>query len=130
MASYEFRYVLAGEPTARLDGSGCVDHDVYRQVSVDGGVYGNIDGKQVDISIPAADIEAALAEANNAAIYAAYKGAMSDSMGNDPEAEEGWADSDMTSMMEANELAEAQTTAIKAFISETLGLTYPVAFNL
>ena len=131
MADYIFRYKLQSAPTARNDGSGCVDHDIYAEYEpVGNGGYVIVPGRHKTISVPAAELAAALETGTNGQKVTAYKDALASNLDTLPVPVSGWATAQLEALMDANDAATAAATEANEFITVDLGLTYPVSFNI
>ena len=127
---YQFKYKLDRIPEARTDGSGMVAHDIYALASSDGENWDDVPGRHKTICIPASELNAALAESGTPAIVAAYKDALAANLNTQPVAITGWTSVQLEALMDANDAAAAAASAADAFITETLGLSYPVTFSI
>ena len=127
---YNFRYSLAYAPEARSDGSGCIDHDIWALYQEDGGDWTIVPGRHKTISIDAAELDAALNESTNQLKIAAYKEALKANVNNQPEPVVGWADAQLLALVEANAEASGVAGDADEFITVTLGLEYPVTFDM
>ena len=128
--AYQFRYRLESI-TARKDGSATVSHDIwgeYREES-SGDPWENV-GVHKDVVIPAADLQAALAAGGQGAIVAAYKNAIVDNRNTTPVPINGMTLEEMQARVAANDEAGAAYDAAVSFITDTLGLEFPVSFTL
>jgi len=135
--SYSFRHSLASAPEARQDGSGMDDHDIWAQCSDtealdDDGklVWLNVPGIHKTVSVPAATLATALGSGTQGQKVTAYKAALADNLNTQPEPVTGWTEPALLALTEANAEASVQATAANEFITVTLGLEYPVPFNL
>jgi len=127
---YNFRYSLASAPQARQDGSGMADHDIWAQYQEDGGDWLNVPGRHKTVSVPAATLATALGSGTQGQKVTAYKAALADNLNTQPEPVTGWTEPALLALTEANAEASVQATAANEFITVTLGLDYPVPFNL
>ena len=131
MADYVFRYKLQASPTARNDGSGCVDHDIYAEYEpVGNGGYTVVPGRHKTISVPAAELAAALATGTNGQKVTAHKSALASNLNTQPVPIEGWTVEQLGVLMDANDAASAAATTANEFITVDLGLPYPVSFTI
>jgi hypothetical protein len=129
MTDYTFQYRLQSAPSARNDGSGCVDHDIYAESQpVGDGGYVVIPGRHKTISIPADELAAALAAGTNPQVIAAYKDALADNLNTQPVPLSGWSAAQLEALMDANDAASTAATDADEFITVTLGETYPLSF--
>lgn len=128
--AYEFKYRLNSAPAARNDGSGCVDHDIEAIVSVDGGDWTVVPARHKTISVPAAELSAALATGTNAQKVTAYKNALAVNLDTQPEPLVGWTIAQMTEMLDNNAAALAAATTADAFILVVKPSGYPVEFSM
>jgi len=127
--AYTFKYRLQSSPQARNDGSGCLDHDIYAIVSDDGETWAIVPGRHKTISIPFAELDAALAQPTNPTKVAAYKDALANNLDNQPVPITGWTAAQLLLLMQANDAAAATAAAVNDFITG-LGLSYPVDFSM
>lgn len=130
MADYSFRYRLQSAPQARSDGSGCVDHDIWAEASADGENWQTVPGRHKTISVPADELAAALDAGTTQQIVAAYKGVLASSLNLQPAPITGWTMVQLEALMDANDRAQEAATAAQEFITDTLGLFYPVSFAM
>jgi len=130
MADYTFRYRLQSRPAARLDGSGCVDHDIFAEASSDGETWATVPGRHSTISVPADELQAALDAGTNQQVIAAYKDALAGNLQTSPQPIYGWTSSALETLMDANDAATAVADGAHEFITDTLGLSYPVSFTI
>ena len=131
MADYDFKYRLQSAPQARLDGSGCVMHDIYAISQEQGnGGYSIVPGRHKSIAIPAHVIDSALAQPTNPERIAAYKDALVSYLDYQPTPIYGWSAVQLEALMDANDAAQAAAQAVNEFVTVTLGLSYPVDFAL
>ena len=130
--AYEIRYQLNERPTPRTDGSGCVDHTIWADYREEGtqDPWASIPGKSRVISVPAADIETALATGTNAQKGAAYKSALVANFDTDPVPITSWSLAQLEAQLEANDTARAAADSIHEFITADLGQSYPVRFTV
>ena len=124
--AYVFKYRLSKAPEPRNDGSGCIDHDIWAIVSVDGGAFVPVPSRHKTISVPAAELEAALGAGNNSQVVTAYKSALAANLATQPVAVVGWGLGDLTAMLDANAAALAQADSADEFILSVA--SYPVDF--
>jgi len=129
MADYVFRYRLQSAPEVRLDGSGCVMHDVYAVASSDGQNWVDVPGRHKTIAVPAEELVAALSEPTNGARVAAYKDALASNLDTAPVAITGWGAVQLEALMDANDLAAETAAGAHEFILSVAG-SYPVEFAM
>lgn len=127
--SWSFRYVLESSPAPTTDGSGMVTHSIRAEGNEDNTGWVNT-GMHKTIAIPESEVQTALAAGNNQAVVAAYKSALAANIDTIPVPVVGWTVQVLEQRMEANQAAQAAATAVDNFITNTLGLTYPVPFTL
>jgi len=130
MADYTFRYRLEGAPEARRDGSGCVQHNISVEASSDGENWLTVPGRHASINVPASEVDDALAAGTSQQIITAYKNALVSNLSTVPQPITGWSTAQLEALMDANDGASSAATAIHLFITDTLGLSYPVTFTL
>jgi len=126
----EFRYSLHSAPEASQDGSGVVQHDISAQYNQDNAGWLDVPGRHKTISIPFAEVDAALGAGTNPQVVAAYKQALVDNIDTQPVPVNGWASAQLTALIEANNGASASAADVNDFVTVTLGLSYPVPFTL
>jgi len=127
---YQFRYSLNSAPTARNDGSGCVDHDLAIEASSDEGeTWAAVPGRHKTVSVPASEIAAALvADGGNWSQLATYIEALTSSVENVPVYITGWDQASLQAMMTANDLAAEQAAALAARYPGWGITEYPLKF--
>jgi len=133
---YEFKYRLQSAPAGRLDGSGCLDHDIFAvsQPVGDGG-FVPVPGRHKTISVPASEITVVMdmpdaTGPERQAKNAAYKDALASNLNTQPVALSGWTAAQLEEVMDANDLAAYEAGRVNEYITVTLGLTYPVDFSI
>ena len=136
MPTYDFKYRLQSAPAGRLDGSGCVDHDIWAvsQLQGDGG-FAPVPGRHKTVSVPADEIASVMdmpdsTSAEKQAKNVAYKGLLASNLGTQPVALTGWMGAQLQAVMDANDLASYETGRVNEYITVTLGQSYPVDFSL
>jgi hypothetical protein len=136
MADYDFKYELRQAPNARNDGSGLVRHIIWAyardQTAAPADPWEIVPGRAKDINIPADELQAVADMPNspqNAKVQA-YKQALVDNLNTMPEPITGWGAADLEALMDANDRAEAAALAADDWITNTLGLSYPVPFTV
>ena len=128
---YTFNYRLQSAPTARNDGSGCVDHDIYAEYELVGnGGYTVVPGRHKTISVPAAELASALETGTNGAKISAYKSALASNLDTQPVPITGWTLAQLAALMDANDAATAAATTADGFITVDIGQSYPVSFSM
>ena len=120
MAKYRLNFV-----EATLDGSGMVAHDMWG-VEDDGTI---VPGRHATVLIPQADVDVVLAMPDGTptqkqAKNAAYKDMIR------ANAPDGWDENDLENIVAANTAASVSADGTDEYITETLGATYPVDFQL
>ena len=127
---YEKRYRLQSMPQARLDGSGCLDHDIYADYRPEGGdAWLPVPGRHKTISIPASEVQTALSAPTNAEKVSAYKDALAANLNTSPVAIAGWDPASLEALLDANDLAAEAALAFAAF-ADDLGVGFPVRFGM
>jgi len=130
MADYVKRYRLSRSPTARNDGSGHVDHDIYAIAAVQGSdEWFVIPGRHKTVSVPAADLSAALASGTNSQKVQAYKNLLAANLNTIPEPITGWGLNELEMLLDNNDAASAAAAEADAFVQTVAG-SYPVDFNM
>ena len=127
--AYTYKYRIAGKPEARLDGSGCVDHDIYALVSSDTANWAVIPGRHKTVSVPGADLLTALASGTSAQKIVKYKNLLATNLNTSPVSLVGWDSASLASLMAANDAAAAASLAANAFILSVVS-GYPVDFAM
>ena len=129
MADYEFKYRLQSAPAPTLDGSGVVQHDIWAITREEGSgdEWAIVPGRHKTISVPAAEVQAALADASP---VPAYKDALVSNLNTQPVPIGGWDPVSLEALMDANDAAAAAAGAADDYITVTLGLSYPVDFSI
>ena len=131
MADYEKMYRLQSAPTARNDGSGCVDHDIWMDYRLEGSgdSWSPVPGKHKTVSVPAADILDALDSGANSQKIAAYKNALASNLNPMPIPNTSWTLAQVEAQLDANDQAVAAQDAFLQF-ADDIGVTFPVRFNV
>ena len=124
-----FRYSLTQAPEARNDGSGCVDHQITAEYD-DGDGWLTVPARNKTFSLPASELAVVMAMNNGAAKVTAYKQLLVDNLNTQPEPITGWAVAQLQEMVDANTASLSAGTDANAYITETLGLSYPVPFTI
>jgi len=129
MADYEKMYRLQSAPTARNDGSGCVDHDIWMDYRLEGSddPWAPVPNKHKTISVPATDIEAALGSGTNSQKVTAYKQALATNLNTQPEPITSWTLTQVEAQLDANDLAQAALGTFLQFVDD-IGVSFPVRF--
>lgn len=134
MADYDKKYRLNSAPTATLDGSGCVQHDVtaiYRDTTADpADPWSIVPGRHKTISVPAGELEVVMDMANTGAKATAYKQALVDNLNTLPAPTTGWNAAQLEAMLDANDAAGVEATRANIYVTVTLGESYPVDFSV
>lgn len=135
MADYQFRYRLQSAPTATLDGSGTVQHDIYAEASADGETWSVVPGRHKTIVVPAEDLATVLAMPDStgpqrSAKNTAYKQLLADNVDSQADPLTGWGTAALEALMDANDASSAAASDADAYITVTLGQSYPVEFSL
>jgi len=126
--AWTFRYKLVSQPAATADGSGTVIHDILAEGKENGDWLDT--GVHQSVVVPAAQLSAALASGTNQQKTTAYKGALAANVNTQPVPIVGLSAAQLEQRMEANKAATAAAGTAHTFITVTLGLSYPVSFNL
>lgn len=132
---YSFKYRLASRPTARNDGSGGINHDIWAVYSEDGGDTTPVLGRHKTIVIPG-DVLTTINEMPDStgperqAKNQAYKTALVDYKDYQPTPIPGWTEGQMTEFLDQNKVSVAQVDLADEYITVTLGQEYPVDFSL
>lgn len=127
--NYEFKYRLQSAPQATLDGSAMVQHDTFAISREEGSEdeWAIVPGRHKTINVPAAELQAALADAQP---VQAYKNALVRNLNTMPVPISGWDTASLESLMDANDASGEAGSAADEYITVTLGLSYPVDFSL
>lgn len=134
MADYDFRYRLNRAPSACLDGSGQVAHDIEAvwQLEGDGDSWTAVPGHHKTILVPGADLSDALAGGTANQKVRAYKNLLVQHR--DDQAQPlntGWNLELLEEFMDQNDASAAAVGVADAFIlSVAPGGVYPVTFSL
>ncbi len=128
--AYTFKYRLQSVPIASVDGSGCVNHDIWAIFSEDGDTWLVMPARHKTISIPFAEIDAALSQPTNPQKVTAYKDALIANLNTTPLPVVGWTADQLLTFMETNDSAAITADAANTFLTVTLGYSYPIDFSL
>ena len=134
MPAYTFNYRLENAPKGRLDGSECVDHaDVWAMFNTHG--LQPVPGRHKTVSVPAGEITPVMDMPDSTgpekqAKNQAYKNLLAANLFNQPVALSGWSEEQLQALMDANDLASYEAGRVNEYITVTLGLTYPVDFQI
>lgn len=129
--SYSFKYRLQSAPQARTDGSGCLDHDIYAIASSDGSTWYVVPGRHKTISVPFAELDAALEQTTNPLRSQAYKEALARNLNTAPVAVLGWTAAQLLLVVQSIADATATAVAVDEFIrSVAPNGIYPVDFSI
>ena len=131
--AYQFSYRLQSAPAGRLDGSGCADHDIFAMYDPNGLVA--VPGRHKTVSVPAEDITVVMdmpdaTGPQKAAKNQAYIDLMAANLFTQPFALEGWSPAQLQAVMDANDLAAFEANRVNEYITVTLGIAYPVDFDV
>jgi len=138
---YQFAYRLLGSPTATLDGSGQVHHNIDATFRIDGSgdnfkYTPSLPGHHKTFVVPAAGLAAVMdmpdgtgpeLNAKNTAykqLLAANKDTSAQPMNTN------WNDENFQAFMDANDSSTMEAARANEYITVTLGQTYPVPFQL
>ena len=132
--AYTFKYQLMVKPEARRDGSGGLMHQIQVYYTEDGEDMGAT-GRNKTIVIPGDEMAAILAMPHSTgperqAKNAAYKDALVTFLNYQPVAVSGWSIAEMTAYLDGNKLSVVNAADADDYITNTLGQSYPVSFNL
>ena len=140
MTNYEYAYRLQEAPEGRTDGSGYLNHDIWKIYrEVDSGVAWadapDVPGRHSTFVVLATDITTVMdmPDSNASEKQAknmAYKDLLSNSIDNVAEANIGWEDEECTDTLNNNTLAETEAGRVGDYITVTLGQDFPVEFVL
>lgn len=137
MTDYQFRYRLESASEAANDGSGACKHDIYAEFRKAGSSdeWVIVPGRHKTIVVPAAELQTVMdMPQNNATVRAvknaAYKQALSDNLNTQADPVTGWTSAQMEAAMDANDAATVACAASDCYLIETLGLDYPIPFNI
>ena len=133
--AYEFRYSLGSAPEASVDGSGMAIHDIQAEYRENGGDWTVMGARHKSFCVPAADLAVVLAMPHGtapekAAKNVAYKELLAQNIDTQFVPIAGWSAAQLAAFLDANAAAAEQAAAADAYITVTLGLSYPVPFNL
>jgi hypothetical protein len=137
MTNYDFRYMLAQAPTPSNDGSGVVYHDIWAVARPQGTTNGwtPVPGRHKTVAVLASDLTTVMAMPHatgpqRTAKTNAYKQLLAASLNYLPSPIEGWNQTALEALMDANDAAVAQAVLANDYITVTLAQQYPVYFNL
>ncbi len=126
--TYQYRMQVA--PSSRLDGSGMVDHDIYKIYSEDAGVtWPEVPGLHKTIQVPAAELKVVLDTPGTGNKVAAYKQALASNLNTQGVPITGWGDAQCEAKLDANEASALEKDRAITFITVTLGKTFPLEFG-
>lgn len=129
---YDKRYQLAQAPEARNDGSGQVAHQIkaqYRETG-SGDAWQDVPGRNKTILILGSELNIALASGTQNQKVTAYKDALISNLNTVASPIQGWDLTSLEDLLDANDVANEAASDANEFITVTLGLVYPVGFNL
>jgi len=129
-----FRYRLNSAPSAFDDGSACIGHGINAMYD-DGAGWLVVPARRKTILVPADEMEVVMdmpdvTGAEKAAKAGAYKQALVDNLNTQNIPITGWPIAQMQAMVDANNAATTEAVLANTFITVTLGLAYPVEFDL
>lgn len=134
MATYNFKKRLSSAPEGRLDGSTCLDHDIFiiAKEQGDGGWF-VVPGRHKTVSAPGAEVTVVMDMPDSTgpekqAKNQAYKAMLAANVGTQPVAVTGWGDAKLQELMDGIDLAVYEAGRVNDYITVTLGLSYPVDF--
>lgn len=130
---FQTRYQVISAPQARTDGSGCVDWDIRSQVSENGTDW--TEDAHWAVSTPGRVLETVLVMPDSTgpekqAKNTAAKQLLVDNRNTSPVPLTGYDTETIAARQNANGLAAAAAAGQNEYVTVTLGLSYPVAFNL
>ena len=134
--AYTFRYELLRAPAARVDGSGCLSHDIEAYYSEDdGATWVVVGGRHKDIIVPGSEMQTILAMPDSTgpqrqAKNVAYKSALVANLDTQPVGVTGWPDAQMAAYLDGNKLSAEVATGANDYITITLSQSYPVPFSI
>lgn len=130
MVDYLKKYRLARAPTARNDGSGRVDHDIWAIAAAEGTQdWFIIPGRHKTVSVPADELSAALSSGTVGQKVQAYKDALVANLNTQPEPIVGWSPDQLELLLDNNDLATVAAQLAQDFILVVSPSGYPVDFN-
>jgi len=128
---YEFKYRLAQAPQATQDGSQCVLHDIwaiYRaRDAAPADPWMPVPGRHKTIAIPGSELLIVLQGPD---IVGKYKQALVNNLNTIPVPLMGWDKISLEKMMDNSDLSFQAAADANEYITVTLGLSYPVDFNI
>jgi len=132
--AYTFKYQLMQAPEARIDGSGGLAHQIHVYYEEDGVDMGWL-GRHKTIVIPGDVMQAILAMPHTTgperqAKNQAYKDALVQYLNYQPVAVTGWSVAQLTAFLDGNKLSAEVAAGANDYITDTLGQSYPVPFNI
>ena len=126
----DFRYRLNRAPQPYNDGSGCIGHDIDAMYSDNGTDWLVVPGRHKTILVPGDEMKAVMDMPNGAAKVAAYKTALKTNIDTQNVPITGWSDAQLQALVDANASAALESDRANEYITVTLGLSYPVNFDV
>lgn len=131
MSDYVFRYKLMSVPEARRDGSSGVMHQIQAEAAPEGtSEWATVPGRNKTIVVPAADLKVVNDMPTGAAKNNAYKQALVNNLNTQPVRISGWDLGSLEALMDANDAAALEATRAHEYLTDTLGLSYPIPFTI
>ena len=137
---FEYAYRLISAPESRNDGSGCINHDIWKIYRVAGsgqpwGEAADVLGLHETFVVPASDMmivmdmpdsNASEKQAKNTA----YKEMLKANKNTTPDPLASWDDDECTEALNNNAMSVTESARANEYITVTLGQVYPVEFVL
>ena len=128
---YDFKRRLAQAPQPTQDGSECVMHDIwtiYREQGVaPADPWLNVPGRHKTVAVPGSELLIVLQGPD---VANKYKAALANNLNTQPVPIRGWDLASLERMMDNNDVAAQAAADANAWITVTMGLTYPVDFSM
>ena len=138
MANYDFKYELAKAPTATNDGSGMIIHEIWAVARAQGAPtqdpFFRV-GLHKEIAVPFAEMKVVMDMPHNngsakSAKNSAYKDMLASNLNTGSEPIVGWTKVELEARLDANDNAVLETGRADDYITDTLGVEYPVQFSI
>ena len=134
MANYDKKFRMTVAPSAHLDGSGMVAHQIVAiardSTAAPADPWLVIPGRSKTINVPEDEIVAALTLSTNPQRIAGIKDALRANINTQNVPVTGWTDAALEALLDQNNLAAIAAAAVTEFITVTLGLSFPVDFAI
>ena len=138
--AYKYCYQLQGAPTGTTDGAYIVSHDIRAlymdENETDWEAYGQeVPGNRKNFNLPTDDVETVMAMPDSTgpekqAKNKAYKDLLEANINTMPVPVTGWDEATMNLKVTNNDASAAAAADVNEYITDTLGQSYPVEFQL